>query len=78
MKDKISNRGAIELNRFFQSIQDGAKKVGVGPSMFSLLLSGKRKPSIEVAAAIEKEWGVPSRYWVEEVTIIEKKLGKKQ
>jgi transcriptional regulator with XRE-family HTH domain len=72
-----TNRGAIELNKFFQSLKDGAKLVGVGQSQFSLLLSGKRMPSIEVAAQIEKHWGVPCRYWTEEVTIHEKKLNRR-
>jgi plasmid maintenance system antidote protein VapI len=60
------NRGARELAKFFQSMQEVAPRLGVKPSMLSLLVDGKRKPSIEVAAAIEREFGVPCRFWVEE------------
>lgn len=69
MKNKITNRGALALSKYFQHIQDGAKKVGVGSSQFSLMLSGKRMPSIEVAAKIEQYFEVPCRYWTEEVEI---------
>lgn len=72
-----TNRGALELSKFFQHITNAAKKVKIGQSQFSLLLSGKRKPSIEVAAAIEKEWKVPCIYWTEEVEIISKKMKDK-
>lgn len=75
---KKTNRGAIELNKFFQKNQDGAKLVGIGTSQFSLLLSGKRKPSIEVASEIEKHFGVPCRYWTEEVTIYGNKYKDKK
>lgn len=73
-----TNRGALELGQYFQLVQEGAKLVGVGPSQFSLLLSGKRKPSIEIAANIEKHFGVPCRYWMEEVTIESKKKRDKK
>lgn len=59
------NKGAKELGKFFQKVQDGAKKVGVGSAQFSLLLSGKRMPSIEVAAKIEAHYGIPCKYWTE-------------
>ncbi len=65
----VTNRGALALGEYFRPLNEGAEKVGVGPSQFSLLLSGKRKPSIEVAAKIEDVYGVPCRYWTEEVTI---------
>jgi plasmid maintenance system antidote protein VapI len=60
------NKGAEALQRFFQSQEQVAPALGIKPSMLSLLLSGKRKPSIEVAAAIERMFGVPCRLWVED------------
>lgn len=64
-----TNRGALELSRFFQSIKEVAPELGIKQSQLSLLLAGKRKPSIEVAAKIEGIFEVPCRYWTEEVTI---------
>lgn len=72
-----TNRGAVLLNQFFQKVGDGAKQTNVSSSQFSLILSGKRMPSIELAAKIEKIWGVPCKYWVEEVTIWKEKKDKK-
>lgn len=71
-KAKYTNRGAEALRNFFQSQNDGARRVGIGGSAFSLLLAGKRRPSIEVAARIERLYGVPCAYWVEDVEIISK------
>ena len=70
---KKTNRGAIALSKFFQSQQEAATILGIKPSMLSLLLSGKRMPSIEIAAKIEKHWEVPCRYWTEDVEIQDKK-----
>ena len=61
------NRGAVELSRFFQSQAEVAPRLGIEASMLSLLLAGKRKPSIEVAAAIEDQFGVPCRFWAEDM-----------
>lgn len=60
------NRAAKSLARFFQSQQEVAKLLGIKGSQLSLLIAGKRKPSIEVAAAIEQHFGVPCRWWIEE------------
>lgn len=60
------NRGALELGKFFQSQSEAAQRIGVDPSTFSLLLASKRRPSIEVAAAIERQYGVPCIAWTEE------------
>lgn len=40
-----------------------AKLIGVGPSYLSLLASGKRTPSMAVAAKIQKELGIPVEAW---------------
>ena len=60
------SRGARMLARFFQSQQEVAPRLGIKPSQLSLLIAGKRRPSIEVAAAIEREFGVPCIAWCEE------------
>jgi len=59
------NKGAAALRRFFQSQAEVAPRLGIKPSQLSLLLDGKRMPSIEVAAAIEREFGVSCRLWAE-------------
>lgn len=63
-----ANRGAAALRRFFQSQADVAPRLGIKPSQLSLLLDGKRLPSIEVAAAIERQFGVACRLWTEPET----------
>jgi transcriptional regulator with XRE-family HTH domain len=62
------NRGAVLLRRFFQSQLEVAPRLGVEPWMLSLLLAGRRKPSIETAAAIQREFDVPMIAWTEDVT----------
>jgi transcriptional regulator with XRE-family HTH domain len=66
------NRGSHALGEYFQPLGPAAKRLGISSSHFSLLLSGKRLPSIELAAKIEELFGVPCRFWAEELTIIEK------
>ena len=49
-----------------------APKLGIDPSHLSLLISGKRKPSIEIAAKIEKIFNIPCIYWTESISILPK------
>ncbi len=73
MADTRTNRGALALQNYFQSMKEVSKQLGIGHSMLSLLISGKRKPSIEVAAKLEKMFNIPCIQWTEEVTVIDKK-----
>jgi transcriptional regulator with XRE-family HTH domain len=59
------NRGARRLAALFErpKQQDIAKRIGVGASYLSLLASGKRTPSMAVAARIQKELGIPVEAW---------------
>jgi len=58
-------KGARQLRQMFEKPrqQDIAKRIGVGASYLSLLASGKRTPSIAVAAKIQKELGIPVEAW---------------
>lgn len=60
-------KGARQLRQMFErpKQQAIAKRIGVGPSYLSLLASGKRTPSMAVAAKIEKELGIPMEAWTQ-------------
>ncbi len=60
-------KGAKQLARIFERPRqlDVAKRLKIGPSHLSLLASGKRIPSMAVAARIQKELGIPVEAWAE-------------
>jgi len=43
--------------------RDIAKQIGVSEAFLSLMASGKRLPSMAVAARIQKELGIPVEAW---------------
>lgn len=55
MRDAMARRG---LNQ-----TDVGSLVGVSSSYVCHLLAARRRPSVEVAARIERELGVPAREW---------------
>jgi transcriptional regulator with XRE-family HTH domain len=44
-----------------------AGDLGISPSHLSLILSGERTPSLELAVAIERLTGIPPKAFLEEV-----------
>ncbi len=58
-------KGARQLRKMFERPKQTeiAKMLGVGPSYLSLLASGKRIPSMTMAAKIQKELGIPVEAW---------------
>lgn len=59
------NNGAKQLRKMFERPDRGkvAKRIGIGRSYLSLLETGKRVPSMTVAARIQKELGIPVEAW---------------
>jgi len=58
-------QGARQLAKLFErpSQKEIAKRLKLSPSYFSLLVSGKRTPSMAVAGRIQKELGIPVEAW---------------
>jgi len=58
-------KGARQLSEMFKRPRrkDIARRIGIGTSYLSLLESGKRAPSMRVAARIQKELGIPVEAW---------------
>jgi transcriptional regulator with XRE-family HTH domain len=58
-------KGARQLRQMFEKPRqaDVAKRLGVGASYLSLLASGKRTPSMTMAAKIQRELGIPVEAW---------------
>lgn len=59
-------KGARQLREHFDrpKKKDVARRLRIGSSMLSLLASGKRTPSMELAGRIEKELGIAVDAWV--------------
>lgn len=59
-------KGARQLAKLFDqpTQREIAKRIGVADSYLSLLASGKRTPSMAVAAKIQRELGIPVEAWV--------------
>jgi DNA-binding XRE family transcriptional regulator len=56
--------GAKQLRKMFEPTQrQVAKKLGISDSHLSLLASGKRVPSLTLAAKIHKSLGIPVEAW---------------
>ena len=62
-------KGAKQLAQLFEkpSQRDVAKRLEIDESYVSLLVSGQRTPSLQLAARIQEELGIPIDAWVEEV-----------
>lgn len=58
-------KGARQLRDIFAQPKrkDIAKQIGVSESFLSLLATGRRLPSMAVAARIQKELGIPVEAW---------------
>ncbi len=59
-------KGAKQLAKLFAqpTQREIAKRIGVNDSYLSLLASGKRTPSMAVAAKMQRELGIPVEAWV--------------
>ena len=62
-------KGAKQFAQLFEkpSQRDVAKRLEIDESYVSLLVSGQRTPSLQLAARIQEELGIPIDAWVEEV-----------
>lgn len=58
-------KGAKALGQLFAKPKqaDIAKRLGVSQSYLSLLVDGKRTPSMAVAAKLHRELGIPVEAW---------------
>lgn len=59
--------GAKQLAQLFNkpTQREIAKRLKLDESYLSLLISGQRTPSMEVAGRIQRELGIPVAAWVE-------------
>lgn len=55
------------LQRAHRNQKTFARELGVSEVMVSYLVTGERKPSIDVAARIETLTGIPMRAWATQV-----------
>ena len=63
-------KGAKLLAKLFEKPTQGeiAKLLDTDQSTLSLLVAGKRTPSLALAGRIQEELGIPMDAWVEEVS----------
>lgn len=64
---KRDPRAAIESYRRQRRLTKSeiARKIGITPSEYSDLLSGRRRPTLDRAVDIEERIGVPAHWWAE-------------
>ena len=57
----------LRILRVFHNLKQtrAARRLGIDPSYLSLLETGDRSPSGDVAAKIEREFGIPALAWIE-------------
>ncbi len=58
-------KGAKTLAKLFDRPKqyEVAKQLGIGQSHLSLIIAGKRVPSLALAAKIRRELGIPVDFW---------------
>lgn len=56
LKEELKSRGIQQ--------KDFAEKIGMQPTHLSALLNGKRNISVDVAAKLEHELGIPATFWM--------------
>lgn len=65
MEEPLMTNGAKQLAQMFAgpTQKDIAKRLKIGQSYLSLLIAGKRTPSMALAGKIEREIGIPVGSW---------------
>lgn len=60
-------KGAKQLAKLFDRPKqyEIAERLGIDPSTLSLLIAGRRTPSLALAAKIRRELGIPEKSWTE-------------